>query len=74
MYQEKQVELMKLLEGSVVLEGAQIKIIDPEKLRQEIEVLVKTAVLDENSTQPLPRLLPGAQGGRSSWSYPKFHP
>jgi fructose-bisphosphate aldolase class II len=49
MYQEKQVELMKLLGGSAVLVGAQIKIIDPEKLRQEIEVLVKTAVLDENS-------------------------
>jgi fructose-bisphosphate aldolase class II len=50
MYQDKQAGLLKLLAGSAVLENGQIRIIEEEKLRQQIEILVRAAVLDEDET------------------------
>ncbi len=47
MYINKQVELIKLLEGSVTLADGEISIVNEEKLRGSIENLVKAAVLDE---------------------------
>ena len=48
MYQEKQAELLKLLEGSATFENDQVVIIDEDKLRLKIENLVKAAVLEED--------------------------
>ncbi len=48
MYINKQVELIKLLEGSVTLADGEISIVNEEKLRGSIENLVKAAVLDED--------------------------
>jgi len=48
MYQEKQAELLKLLEGSVIFENDQVVIIDEGKLQLKIENLVKAAVLGED--------------------------
>ena len=48
MYLEKQQELIKLLDGSVELVDGQIKVNDQAKLREKIEALVKTAVLDQD--------------------------
>lgn len=47
MYPEKQIELIKLLDGSVELKDGEITIIDDSKLRGSIEKLVKKAVLSE---------------------------
>jgi fructose/tagatose bisphosphate aldolase len=48
MYQEKQAELLNLLEGSATFENDQVVIVDEEKLRLKIEKLVKAAVLGED--------------------------
>lgn len=48
MYQEKQTQLLDLLEGSVALENDQVKILDAKKLQQTIVKLVKAAVLSED--------------------------
>ena len=58
MYQDKQAELLKLLDGSVILENDQLAIIDEERLQLKIENLVKAAVLDEDDlTRYLARYL-----------------
>lgn len=49
MSQEKLTELIKLLEGSVVLEGQSVSIIDEKALQIKIENLVKEAVLAQDS-------------------------
>ena len=51
MYPEKQIELIKLLDGSVELKDGEIKIIDDSKLRESIEKLVKKAVLSEDEVE-----------------------
>jgi len=51
MYPEKQIELIKLLDGSVELKDGEIKIIDDSKLRVSIEKLVKKAVLSEDEVE-----------------------
>ena len=51
MYQEKQAELLKLLEGSVTFENDQVVIIDEGKLQLKIENLVKAAVLEEDESK-----------------------
>ncbi|MCD6425692.1 MAG: class II fructose-bisphosphate aldolase [Anaerolineales bacterium] len=51
MYPEKQIELIKLLDGSVELKDGEIKIIDDSKLRGSIEKLVKKAVLSEDEVK-----------------------
>ncbi len=48
MYQEKLAELIKLLDGSVNLEGTSVSIADGKKLQDKIELLVRKAVLDED--------------------------
>ena len=58
MSQEKLAELINLLDNSVKLEGERITIVDEKILRDKIETLVKTAVLDdEESTRMLARYL-----------------
>jgi fructose-bisphosphate aldolase class II len=58
MSQEKLAELINLLDGSVVLEGERVSIVDEKVLREKIELLVKEAVLAENShTRNLARYL-----------------
>lgn len=51
MYLEQQVELLKLLDGSVELKDGKILILDEEKLRRNIENLVKPAVVGEKADQ-----------------------
>ena len=48
MSQEKLAELIKILDGSVDLEGEEVSILDEKKLQQKIELLVKKAVLDDD--------------------------
>lgn len=58
MSQEKFTELTNLLEGSVLLEGERVSIVDEKLLRDKIEYLVKEAVLAEDSqTRNLARYL-----------------
>jgi len=47
MYLEQQQELINLLDGSVKLKDGLVKILNEDKLRGNIEQLVKAAVLDE---------------------------
>jgi fructose/tagatose bisphosphate aldolase len=47
MYLEQQQELINLLDGSVELKDGQVRILNEDKLRGNIEQLVKAAVLDE---------------------------
>jgi fructose-bisphosphate aldolase class II len=49
MYLEQQVELLKLLDGSVELKDGKTQILDEEKLRRNIENLVKPAVVGEKA-------------------------
>lgn len=51
MYQKKQAELLKLLEGSVTFENDQAVIVDEGKLQLKIENLVKVAVLGEDDLE-----------------------
>lgn len=47
MYLKQQQELIKVLDGSVKLKDGQVRILNEDKLRGNIEQLVKVAVLDE---------------------------
>jgi len=47
MYLKQQQELIKVLDGSVELKDGQVRILNEDKLRRNIEQLVKVAVLDE---------------------------
>jgi fructose/tagatose bisphosphate aldolase len=47
MYLEQQQELINILDGSVELKDGQVRILNEDKLRGNIEQLVKAAVLDE---------------------------
>ena len=67
MYPEKQVELIKLLDGSVELKDGEITIVDETILRGSIEKLVKKAVLSEDEVEKyvaryLVRLVAAAAG------------
>ena len=58
MSQEKLVELIDLLDGSVKLEGERVSIVDETAIREKIEILVKKAVLDDDErTRMLARYL-----------------
>jgi fructose/tagatose bisphosphate aldolase len=48
MYQEKQTQILKQLDGSVTLDNGKITLVDKKKLREKIELVVKAAVLDDD--------------------------
>ena len=53
MNQEKLAQLIKLLDGSVTLDGKRVSIADEKKLQNKIELLVKEAVLAEDDASRL---------------------
>ena len=67
MYPEKQIELIKLLDGSVELKNGEITIIDDSKLRGSIEKLVKKAVLSKDEVEKYRCPLPGPSHRCRSW-------